>query len=90
MTAKGATSPAEWVDPDDAPEWTDAMFEQADLYDGDRLVRAGKPPTEPVPGYELVLLREGIVRRFRETGPGWQARVEEALTAWLAAEPDRH
>jgi hypothetical protein len=34
-----------WVDPDDAPEWTDEMFERADLYHGGKLVRRGRPPS---------------------------------------------
>ena len=32
---------AEWVDPDDAPELTDAFFEEADEYIGNRLIRRG-------------------------------------------------
>ena len=31
---------APWVDPDDAPEWSDAAFDRAEIKDGDRLVRA--------------------------------------------------
>ena len=34
-----------WVDPDDAPEWTAEKFERADLYHGNKLVRAGRPPS---------------------------------------------
>lgn len=33
-------------DPDDAPELTDAFFEQADEYVGDKLVRRGRPKGE--------------------------------------------
>ncbi|MBF8274075.1 MAG: hypothetical protein HW380_3180 [Magnetococcales bacterium] len=33
---------AEWIDPDDAPELTDAFFEEADEYIGDRLIRRGR------------------------------------------------
>ena len=36
-------SPTDWVDPDDAPELTDAFFTQADEYVGERLVKRGKP-----------------------------------------------
>jgi hypothetical protein len=32
-----------WIDPDDAPELDDAFFAAADLYDGEKLVRRGRP-----------------------------------------------
>lgn len=32
----------QWIDPDDAPEWTDEMFARADLYHGDKLIRRGR------------------------------------------------
>jgi hypothetical protein len=38
-----------WVDPDDAPELTDEMFQRADLYNGGRLIRRGVPPTSEGP-----------------------------------------
>jgi predicted RNase H-like HicB family nuclease len=31
------------IDPDDAPELTDDFFEHADLYEGETLIRRGKP-----------------------------------------------
>jgi uncharacterized protein (DUF4415 family) len=36
-----------WVDPDDAPEFTQELFERADLYYGDRLIRPGKGGPNP-------------------------------------------
>lgn len=33
----------EWIDPDDAPEITDDFFEQADEYQGDKLIRHRRP-----------------------------------------------
>src|SRR5262249_55964095 len=35
-----------WVDPDDAPEWTEEQFARADLYHGDKLIRRGRPPSD--------------------------------------------
>ena len=32
-----------WIDPDDAPELGDEFFERADEYQGDRLVKRGRP-----------------------------------------------
>ena len=33
-----------WVDPDDAPEWTDEMVARAEIREGDRIIRRGRPP----------------------------------------------
>ncbi len=43
MTAKPKKSSLPWVDPDDAPEVTDQWVSVASLYDGNRLVRRGRP-----------------------------------------------
>lgn len=40
------TGDAPWHDPDDSPEWTDEMFERADVHEGDRLIRRGRRPDE--------------------------------------------
>lgn len=36
----------DWIDPDDAPELTDAFFERTDEHRGEILVRRGRPPAE--------------------------------------------
>jgi hypothetical protein len=38
-----------WVDPDDAPELTREWFEQADLYEGGKLIRRGRRSIKPLP-----------------------------------------
>lgn len=43
MTAKSAVTKNTLVDPDDAPELTDTWFEKADLMQGAKLVRRGRP-----------------------------------------------
>ena len=70
-----------WVDPDDAPPLTDAFFERAEIREGDRIVRPGRTPDAPAPG--LVQLEPDLLERLRATGPGWQARVNEAVREWL-------
>jgi len=42
MLKKKRVGAKNWRDPDDAPELTDEWFERADLYRGDKLVKAGK------------------------------------------------
>lgn len=82
MTAKPAATSTEWVDPDDAPELTDEMLDEADLYEGDKLIRAGKVG-RPKAGQTKVLmslrLDSEVIEGFRATGPGWQSRMNEAL-----------
>ena len=68
-----------WVDPDDAPEWTQEMFEQADLYHGDKLISRGRPPSAN-PKHALKLrIDADVVEYFRATGPGWQTRINDTL-----------
>jgi uncharacterized protein (DUF4415 family) len=68
-----------WRDPDDAPEWTAEQFERADLYHGDKLVRAGRPRSAN-PKLALKLrIDPDIVEHFRATGPGWQTRINDTL-----------
>lgn len=70
---------AGWVDPDDAPELTAEHFERADLYHGDKLVRAGRPRSAN-PKLALKLrIDPDIVEYFRATGPGWQTRINDTL-----------
>ena len=46
MTEKRNDSRTTWTDPDEAPELTDEWFEGADLMEGTRLARRGRPPSE--------------------------------------------
>jgi hypothetical protein len=57
MPAKHKSSSPHLVDPDEAPEITEAWVRGADLYEGDKLVRRGRPPRadpqtagDPAPG----------------------------------------
>src|SRR5262245_18895936 len=76
---KGEASSSTWVDPDDAPEWTDEMFERADLYHGDRLIRRGRPPSDNPKKALKLRIDADVVEHFRATGPGWQTRINDAL-----------
>ena len=64
---------------DDAPELTDAWFAGADLYEGERLVRRGRPKGSG--SKELISLRldKAALAVFRATGPGWQVRINDAV-----------
>ncbi len=72
-----------WVDPDDAPELTDEWFENADLYYGGVLIRKGKgrgrPPLASPKVSQTLRIDAHILAAFKNTGPGWQTRMNEAL-----------
>ena len=79
---KNAMQPV-WVDPDDAPELTDAFFERADEYIGDRLIHRGRGRSESQQVAVTVLFDAEVVRAFQTTGKDWQARMNAALKDWL-------
>ncbi|MDR6874561.1 uncharacterized protein (DUF4415 family) [Bosea sp. BE125] len=66
-------------DPDDAPELDDAFFARADLYEGDRLVRRGRPPLAEPKVSTTIRLSRNVLSHFKAGGPGWQTRIDEAL-----------
>lgn len=91
MTRKPAASlPASngpWDD-DDLPEWTDDQLDRAEFaVDGKvvrpangTLTRAGRPTLGTAAKRQLTLrLDPDVIERFREGGPGWQGRMNEAL-----------
>ena len=78
----------------DNPEWTEEDFRSAKpfaeafpiLTEKLRRVRG----TQRAPTKQLVSLRldQDVLLRFRATGPGWQARMNEALRRAAADLPD--
>jgi uncharacterized protein (DUF4415 family) len=79
MPKKKKGGASTWVDPDDAPELTDEHFRRADVYEGERLVRRGRPKLEhPKEQVNLRLSRE-VLAHFRAGGPGWQTRISQTL-----------
>lgn len=67
-----------WVDPDDAPEWTQDQWDRAEIRVGDTVIRRGRPPGSAKQAVSLRLDKD-ILERFRADGPGWQSRMNEAL-----------
>jgi uncharacterized protein (DUF4415 family) len=67
-------------DPDDAPELLGDFFRHGELRHGDRLVRRGRPPLSGKPKTAITLrLDEDVVQAYRETGQGWQTRINADL-----------
>lgn len=83
MTAKKLSTPTTWVDPEDAPELTEAFFQEAKLYKGNKIQARGRPksstPKEPV----KLRLDADVLAALRATGDGWQTRINETLRASL-------
>lgn len=78
MSESKPGSESNWVDPDEAPEWTDEMFDRAEIRIGDKVIRRGRPPGS---AKRLVSLRldQAVIDHFRAGGPGWQSRLNAAL-----------
>jgi len=73
----------DWIDPDDAPELTDAFFEQADEYRDGILVKRGRPIQAVTKTAIKLRLDPDIIASFRAMGNGWQTRMNDALKEWL-------
>ena len=79
MSAKPGPGSSGWVDPDDAPELDDAFFDNAEIRQGDTIVRRGRPrSTNPKLQVTLRLDRD-VLERFKAGGKGWQSRINDAL-----------
>ena len=94
MNAKLKGMPHPWVDPDDAPELTDADFARGTWRVGDKIVtrevaqtvlRRGRPPAANTKLPLTVRYDADIVAAFKATGRGWQTRMNDALRDWLAS-----
>jgi len=83
MPRKPDAGASTWIDPDDAPELTDEFFARADVYEGERLVRRGRPKLDKVKRQVTLRLDADVVDGLRATGPGWQTRANTALAEWL-------
>jgi len=79
MSEKQNDGGGTWTDPDDAPELTEAFFERATLYDGESVVRRGRPKAARPKAQVTLRLDADVLLKLRATGPGWQTRANEIL-----------
>lgn len=81
------TAEEPWIDPDDAPEWSEDMFRRAALWHGDKLIRPadgtltrpGRPKSDNPKQQVTLRLDRAVLEGFRATGPGWQSRINAEL-----------
>jgi len=86
MNAKLKKSARPWVDTDDAPEVTAQWVAEASLYDGDKLVRRGRPvgSVKATPKVSTTIRFDAdVLAKLKATGRGWQTRANDALREWL-------
>ena len=79
MGRKKSAAAREGIDPDDGPELTDEWFDTADYYEGDKLVRRGRPKSDSPKEALSLRLDPDVIAYYRATGPGWQSRINETL-----------
>jgi uncharacterized protein (DUF4415 family) len=69
-----------WADPDDAPEWTEEMVARAQISEGDRIIRGGRPPLGgKAKGVVTIRLDADVLESYRALGAGWQTQVNADL-----------
>jgi uncharacterized protein (DUF4415 family) len=73
-------------DPDDAPEITDQWIAGADLYNGKKLVRRGRPAGTAKKTQTTVRISNEVLDFFRASGQGWQTRMDQALKKYVASQ----
>jgi uncharacterized protein (DUF4415 family) len=74
---------------DDAPELTAEFFARAELHDGARLIRRGRPRSEAPKQQVTLRLDPRTLGRLRARGRHWQTWVGEELKAALDREEHR-
>jgi uncharacterized protein (DUF4415 family) len=87
MTASKTGIDDTWIDPDDAPEWTEDHFRHAQLSVGGKVVREvvgtwtrpGRPVSENPKKQVTLRLDPDVIEKFRATGRGWQSRINSEL-----------
>lgn len=93
MTARKRNSKAEWPDSDEAPEWSADVFDRAQISVGGKIIRGatgtltkrGRPPVGEEPKQQVTLrLTPEVIRYFRNTGSGWQTRLNAVLERHVA------
>ena len=76
-----------WVDPDDAPEWTEEHFRRAQYSVGGKVIRdatgtytkPGRPKSADPKQQVTLRLDSAVLEKFRAMGPRWQSRINAEL-----------
>ena len=88
MTERERDTKANWIDPDDAPEWPDEVWDRAQIAIDGKVIRPatgtltkrGRPPAGDAPKQQVTLrLPRHVIDHFKAGGAGWQTRIGEVL-----------
>ena len=79
MPTKKRTTKRKWSDRDDPPRLERDWFERAEIWEGNKLVRPGRPRKAAPKQAVSLRLDPEVLRHFRDGGPGWQSRINAAL-----------
>lgn len=79
MTTKKRISKSKWVDPDDSPPLDRDWFQRAEIKEGNKLIRRGRPKSAAPKRATSLRLDADVLDHYRTSGPGWQSRINQAL-----------
>jgi len=79
MPTKKRTTKSRWIDKDDAPSLDREWFRRAEIWEGNKLIRPGRPRKAAPKEAVSLRLDPEVLKHFRATGPGWQSRINAAL-----------
>ncbi len=88
MSKRTEKSVHPFVDPVDAPEWTQDQIDRAEFSIGDTIIRPAqgtltRPPGRPklADAKQVVTLRlaPSLIERYKREGADWRARMAEAI-----------
>jgi uncharacterized protein (DUF4415 family) len=66
-------------DYEEIPELTEEWFRTADIYEGGKLIRRGRPPSSDTKQPVSLRLDPDVLAHFRRSGRGWQSRINAVL-----------
>lgn len=69
---------------EEIPELDEEWFAEADLYEGGKLIRRGRPPSPQSKRLVSLRLSPEILDHFQAGGPGWQTRLNDALLGLIS------
>jgi uncharacterized protein (DUF4415 family) len=61
------------------PMLDEDWFAEADAYVGTKLVQKGRPKAEKIKRPVSLRLDQEVIDWFKQSGPGWQTRINDAL-----------
>ena len=79
MTVKKKGSDRTSSERTEPPEIDDAWISGANLYEGAKLIRRGRPKLANPRKLLSLRLPPEIISRWKASGPGWQTRMAEVL-----------